>query len=78
MDTLKKYFSHAFKSRTTNDFIVALIVYAVIGIVGGAIIGFLKGLPIIGAVFGIAGAIIELYTLIGVVLSILVFVKVVK
>lgn len=78
MDVLKKYFPHAFKATETNSFIVSLIIYAVIGIIGGAVIGLLKAIPIIGIIFGIVGAILELYTLIGVVLSILVFVKVVK
>ncbi len=78
MDILKKYFPHAFKATEINSFIVSLIVYAVIGIIGGAVIGLLKALPIVGIIFSIVGAALELYTLIGVVLSILVFVKVVK
>ncbi len=78
MEVLKKYFPHAFKAADTNSFIVSLIVYAVIGIIGGVIIGLLKALPIVGIIFSIVGAALELYTLIGVVLSILVFVKVVK
>ncbi len=78
MDILKKYLPHAFKAKETNDFIVALIIYAVIAIVGGAVIGLLSMLPIIGFVFGLIGAVVDLYALVGVVLSILVFVKVIK
>lgn len=78
MDFLKKYLPHAFKAKETNDFIVSLIIYAVIAIVGGAVIGLLSELPIIGFVFGLFGAVVDLYALVGVVLSILVFVKVIK
>lgn len=78
MDILKKYLPHAFKAKETNDFIVALIIYAVIAIVGGAVIGLLCKLPIIGILFSIVGAVVDLYAMVGVVLSILVFVKVIK
>ena len=78
MDFLKKYLPHAFKAKQTNDFIVSLIIYAAIAIVGGAIIGLLAKLPIIGFIFSIVGAIVDLYALVGIVLSILVFVKVIK
>lgn len=78
MDFLKKYLPHAFKAKQTNDFIVSLIIYAAIAIVGGAIIGLLAKLPIIGILFSIVGAIVDLYALLGVILSILVFVKVIK
>ncbi len=78
MDFLKKYLPHAFKAKQTNDFIVSLIIYAAIAIVGGAIIGLLAKLPIIGLIFSIVGAIVDLYALVGIVLSILVFVKVIK
>ena len=78
MDFLKKYLPHAFKAKQTNDFIVSLIIYAAIAIVGGAIIGLLTKLPIIGLIFSIVGAIVDLYALVGIVLSILVFVKVIK
>ena len=78
MDFLKKYLPHVFKAKQTNDFIVSLIIYAAIAIVGGAIIGLLAKLPIIGLIFSIVGAIVDLYALVGIVLSILVFVKVIK
>lgn len=78
MEFLKKYLPHAFKAKQTNDFIVSLIIYAAIAIVGGAIIGLLAKLPIIGLIFSIVGAIVDLYALVGIVLSILVFVKVIK
>ena len=78
MDTLKKLFPNAFKATEVNNFIVALIIYAVIDIVCGAIIGLLAKLPIIGIIFSLLGSVIGLYATGGIVLSILVFVKVIK
>ena len=78
MENFKKLFPSAFKATETNNFIVALIVYAAIAIVGGAILGLLSKIAIIGFVFTLIGAVVDLYAFIGIVLSILVFIKVVK
>lgn len=78
MDFLKKYFPRAFKANDVSDLVVALIIYLAIGIIGGAIIGVLCKIAIIGTIFTIVGAIIDLYALIGIVLSILVFLDVIK
>jgi len=78
MDVLKKFFPHAFKATDTTAFVVTLIIYLVISVVCGVVIGFLGGLPIIGVLFSLLGSLIGLYTFIGLVLTILVFVKVIK
>lgn len=78
MDTLKKLFPNAFKATEVNNFIVALIIYAVIDVVCGVIIGLLAKLPIIGILFRLLGSVVGLYATGGIVLSILVFVKVIK
>ena len=78
MDTLKKFFPHAFKATELKDFIIALIIYVLIDIVCGFVIGLLAKIPLIGILFSILGAVVGLYALIGVVLSLLVFVKVIK
>ncbi len=86
MDILKKFFPHAFKATELGKFIVTLIIYFVIDIVCGAVIGLaamiLAGLPLIGGLLawavGVIGSLVGLYALVGVILSILVFVKVIK
>ena len=78
MDILKKYLPHAFKVKDVNSLIVALLIYIVIDIVCGFVIGLLAKLPIIGIVFGLGGSLVGLYALLGIVLSILVFLKIVK
>ncbi len=78
MDQLKKIFPSAFKATDLTPFIIALVIYVLIDVICGFVIGLLAKLPIIGIVFSLLGAVVGLYALIGVVLSILVFVKVLK
>lgn len=83
MDILKKLFPFSFKSTETNSFVIALIIYVVIAVVGGIIIGVVGSilgsiLSILGTLVGLVGGIVDLYALIGIVLSILVFTKVLK
>ena len=78
MDTLKKFFPHAFKAAEVKDLVIAIIIYLVIGFVGGLIIGLLSAIPFIGWLFSIVGGLLDLYTLIGIILAVLVFAKVLK
>lgn len=78
MDMLKKLFPHAFRAKETNPFIVALVIYILIDIVCGFLIGLLAKLPLVGVLFSLVGSLVGVYATAGVVLSILVFVKVIK
>ena len=78
MDILKKFFPHAFKANDVKALVIAIIIYLVIGFVGGLIIGLLSAIPLIGWLFSIVGALLDLYTLVGIILAILVFAKVLK
>lgn len=78
MDMLKKFFPNAFKATETKPFVIALITYVLVDIVCGVVIGLLAKLPIVGIIFSLLGSLVGLYAFVGIVLSILVFVKVVK
>ncbi len=78
MDSIKKFFPIAFKATELKPFIISLVVFCLIDLICGFVIGILAKIPLIGILFSILGAVIGLYALIGIVLSILVFVKVVK
>lgn len=78
MDTLKKFFPHAFGATELKQFIIALIVYVLIDIVCGFVIGLLAKIPLVGIIFSLLGSVVGLYALVGIILSILVFVKVIK
>ena len=78
MDALKKYFPFVFAATDVAGLVKAIIIYLVIDIVCGFVIGLLAKLPLIGIVFGLIGSLVGLYALAGIVLSILVFVKILK
>lgn len=84
---MKKLFPISWKnSKSGVDFIVGLLTYIAIGIIVGvaiwlatAIVGWI---PVVGAIIGwalgIVSSVIGVYVLVGIVLLILVFLKVIK
>ena len=78
MDALKKFFPHAFKATELSKLIITIIIYILIDIVCGFVIGLLAQLPILGIIFGLLGSLVGLYAFVGIVLALLVFFKVLK
>ena len=78
MDMLKKIFPHAFKAKDVVSLVVALIIYIVVGGIVGWVIGKLTAIPLIGLVFALLGYVVWAYGMIGIILSVLVFLKLVK
>jgi len=80
MDFLKKLWPTPFKIERKNlvSFLVQLIIFLVICAVVGVLIGVLSAVPVVGIIFWIVGSLMELYSIIGVVLCILVFLDIIK
>ncbi|MBE6651459.1 MAG: hypothetical protein E7613_09135 [Ruminococcaceae bacterium] len=88
MDIVKKVWAYSFKVEKGNasSLVVNLIVWVVAAFLAGLVLWLATAItgwiPVIGALVGIivglVGGIIELYSLIGIVLSVLVFVDVIK
>ena len=78
MDVLKKLFPYSFNINDTNNFVIKLIVYVVVGIVAGTVIGLLSAIPLVGWLFSLVGTLVSLNVTVGLVLTILVFCKVLK
>ena len=77
-NAVKKYFPHAFKANDVKDLIIGLVVYALIAFVAGLVLGLLGIIPILGFIFRVIGWLVEIYCIAGVILSILVFLKIVQ
>lgn len=86
MEMLRKFFPFSFKEKKD---IAALIINVLLYIVAGVVIGFVLGLlgllgaiPVVGVilalVLGLVSSIVELYILVGIVLSFLDYFKVIK
>jgi len=78
MDMLKKFFPFSFKSKDVKDLIINIVIYLVAGIVGGWVLGLLGGIPLLGVIFDLIGSLFGLYCLVGIVLAVLDFLKILK
>ena len=79
MDILKKVFPLSFKYvGEVANLVIGIIIYVLVGIVGGAVIGLTASLPVVGIILGIVGALLDLYVTAGIVIEILVNCKVLK
>lgn len=86
MDTLKKFFPYSFGAKEVKDLVVKIIVYVLAAVVVGVVlglVGLIAGLiPILGGIIGtllsIVGWVVEAYVVVGIVLLILDYLKVLK
>lgn len=79
METLKKLFPYSFKKKDgVGALVVNIIVQFLICAVAGILIGICAKLPIIGWIIGILGGLVDVYLVVGIVLSILDYLKVLK
>jgi len=80
MSTLKTVWPTPFRIQKGNtaSFITQLVIFLVVCAVVGWLIGLLSHLPLIGLLFALLGALLELYSTVGIVLCILVFVGAVR
>lgn len=79
MDMLKKIFPLSFKYlKDVPNLIIGIVLYIVAGAVGGVLIGLLSKIKIIGIIFGIVGGLIDLYVVVGIVILLLAYFKVIK
>ncbi|MBE6558313.1 MAG: hypothetical protein E7661_04815 [Ruminococcaceae bacterium] len=79
MDALKKLFPLSFKfTKDVPNLIIGILIYLVVGIIGGVVIGITALIPIVNIICGLVGGLLDLYVLAGIVIQILVFAKVIK
>lgn len=79
MNLLKALFPFSFTQKNgTAALAVSLIAHILVGAVIGAVIAVLAKVPLVGFIFGIIGGLIDLYVLIGIVLVLLDYFKVLR
>ena len=78
MDMIKKLFPHAMQAKDVKGLIIAILIYAVVHLVGGLVIGLLDNIPLVGFVFGVLGWVLSIYCAVGIILAILVFFNIIK
>lgn len=80
MDIIKKLFPLSFKSTDVKELVVSIIIYIAL-CVAVAVVGAIFALiPFVGvilaAIVGIFGWVVDFYSLVGIVLAVLVFTKI--
>ena len=75
---LKKWFPHAYRVKGLISLLVTILIYLVIGAVIGWVISLLAKVPVVGLLCGILGTVLDVYCAAGIILSLLVFFKIVK
>ena len=78
MEILRRFFPLSFKANTFKDFLITVVIYIVLDFICGCAIGLLGKLPLIGMIFGLVGWVLGIYFALGLLLSILVFLNIVK
>lgn len=76
---LKQLFPISYKYvHNTEKLIIGILIYLVIGIVGGAIVFVGSLIPIINILFWILGSLLDLYVLAGIIILLLVHTNVIE
>ena len=78
LNALKPYFPQAFGANSIKSLVIAVLIYAVVAWVAGIVISLLSWIPIVSFILGVLGWVIDIYCVVGIILSILVFLKIVK
>ena len=79
MEQLKKFFPRSFShSNTVAQVIITAIVYLIVGAIAGVAIMLLALVPVVNLIVGLLGTLVDIYCIAGIVISILVYLKVIN
>jgi len=78
MDLVKKLFPVSMRAKDTNGLIVSILMYAIVFVALFLINKVVSIIPLIGWVVGVLSGVIDLYCVIGIIIAVLVFLKIVK
>ena len=78
MEILKTLFPFAYKAKDVSGLIIAILIHVVAGAVLGGVLGALSKVWLVGWIFKILGSLVGIYCTAGVVISVLVFFKILK
>ena len=78
MDLIKRFFPQAMQAHDVKGLLIAILIYALVNLIGGFVLGLLDGIPLVGFVFGVIGWALGIYCAVGIIVALLVFFKIVK
>ena len=79
MDMIKKYFPKSFGLEDVKALLISILIYIVVDILCGVVCAVLGIIPLLGGIAAwVIGTVVGIYTTVGIVLSVLSFMKVIK
>ena len=76
---MKKWFPLSFTwSKSLGSMLIGVLVYLVVGAVAGIAISILSAIPIVGIIAWVLGLAVDAYVLVGIIILILAYLKIVK
>lgn len=78
MATLKKLFPYSFHVADLKNLIIKIVVYIVGSFLVSLVVGLLSFIPVLNILLRIIGWIVDIYCVVGIVLAVLDFLKVLK
>jgi hypothetical protein len=79
MDMVKKYFPKSFGLEDVKALVISILIYIVVDILCGVVCAVLGIIPLLGDIAAwVLGTVVGIYTTVGIVLSMLSFLKVIK
>ncbi len=79
MEFIKKIFPLSFtEKKTVGALIINILIQIIVCAIAGVLIGVCAQIPVVGVIIGLVGGLIGLYEIIGILLSILDYAKVLK
>ena len=79
MDMLKKLFPYSFGAKDVSGLVIKIVVYLVVGLIVSLVCKLVSLIPFVGPIFAwLVGSVVDLYVLVGIVLTVLDYLKVLK
>lgn len=76
---MKNLFPLSFKwASSLVSMLIGVVIYIVVGAVAGLAIGFIGAIPIIGIIAWVLGLAVDVYVVVGIIVLVLAYLKVVK
>lgn len=76
---MKNLFPLSFKwASSLVSMLIGVVIYIVVGAVAGLAIGFIGSIPIIGIIAWVLGLAVDVYVVVGIIVLVLAYLKVVK
>ena len=73
---MRELFPLSAKVKDVKSLIISILLYIVVSVVTGFVLGFFTAIPLVGTVIGFISSLIDLYCLGGMVISIMILAKV--